>query len=365
MAAIEPAELDERLGSDGPLVLDIRHEEEFADSHIPGSENVDVYDELKTGSEDAKDALADLPSDEEIVTVCALGGVSQTATEVLRDLGYEARTLVDGMAGWSRVHRHAPVDADLDGRLVQVARPGTGCLSHVLVSDGEAAVFDASQYAEIYGAVLDEHDAALIGVFDTHAHADHVSGGRFLAERYDVPYHLHEADSGALSEYAPLADGDEIAVGGRALGVVHTPGHTPGSVSLRVGDGLLSGDTLFIASVGRPDLEDDDEAAVREAARDLHASLERLRDLPADTLVLPGHFTDQTDRPLATTLGGLAADNDLFATRDREAFVDAVVAGLSDTPANYERIKRINRGQEAADGEAADLELGPNNCAAN
>jgi len=196
MAAISPTELDERLQSeDPPRVPDIRHADALEDWHIPGSENIPVYDALKNGSDEARDAFADLPKDEEIVTVCAVGGVSQTATEDLQDLGYEAATLVDGMAGWSRVHRHAAVDVDLDGTLDQVARPGKGCLSHVLVSEGDAVVFDPSQYAEEYDALLDEYGADLVGVFDTHAHADHVSRGRRLAEDHGVPYHLHPADA--------------------------------------------------------------------------------------------------------------------------------------------------------------------------
>ena len=119
-------ELSERLqtDSDPPLVVDIRNEDEFEDWHIPGSENVPVYDDLKDDLDAAKAALSDLPDDEEIVTVCAAGVMSETATEILREMGYEAKTLVDGMNGWSRVHRSAPVETDIGGTLVQVTRPG-------------------------------------------------------------------------------------------------------------------------------------------------------------------------------------------------------------------------------------------------
>jgi glyoxylase-like metal-dependent hydrolase (beta-lactamase superfamily II) len=162
-----------------------------------------------------------------------------------------------------------------------------------------------------------------------------------------------------------MTDGERIAVGDRDLEVLHTPGHTPGSVSLRVGDGLLSGDTLFIDSVGRPDLEGSTETDVREGARELFDSLDRLADLPDDTVTLPGHFSDEDARPLATTLGELAETNDLFGMDDRETFVETIVEGLSDEPANYNQIKAINWGQEPLTDDAADLELGPNNCAAN
>jgi len=98
---------------------------EFDDWHVPDSVNVDIYDELTDDPERRKTALEDLPDDREIVTVCGAGVVSQTASDVLREMGYDAVTLTDGMNGWSRVHgTRAPVPTDLDGTLVQVARPG-------------------------------------------------------------------------------------------------------------------------------------------------------------------------------------------------------------------------------------------------
>ncbi|SFC71141.1 Rhodanese-related sulfurtransferase [Halobiforma haloterrestris] len=184
MTEITPDRLADRLADedDGIFVLDIRPEEEYEAWHIPGSENIPIYDLLTEDPGAADPALSTLPRDAEIVTVCAAGVVSQKATDRLRTIGYDAKTLVDGMQGWSRLHRRTPVGIDIDGTLVQVARPGTGCLSHVLLSDGEAAVYDPSQYVSEYESIIDEYDADLVGVFDTHAHADHVSGGRRLRD---------------------------------------------------------------------------------------------------------------------------------------------------------------------------------------
>ena len=368
MTAIEPAELDERLGTgDEPLVLDVRHAESFEDWHVPGSENVDVYDELQNGVEDAKDALQGLPEDEEIVTVCAAGVVSRTATDVLSDLGYEARTLVDGMAGWSRVHRHAPVDADVDGTLVQVARPGKGCLSHVLVSGGEAAVFDPSQYVGSYERVMDGYDADLVGVFDSHAHADHVSGGRRLADRHDVPYYLHPADAIDV-DARPIEDGDEFAVGDVDVEVVHTPGHSPGGVTFDVaGEALLTGDTLFHRSVGRVELGVEaglEDANVEDNAETLYESLQRLLDRDGDPLVLPAHDPGVPDPPVTARLSEVVERNSDLG-RDREAFVEALSSDVPDHPENFQRVKGVNVGlEDVPDDELADLESGPNRCAA-
>jgi glyoxylase-like metal-dependent hydrolase (beta-lactamase superfamily II) len=369
MSEITPDALGDRLRGDGDdtLVLDIRHEADYEDWHVPDSVNVDVYDELTEDPDAAKDELDDVPEDPEIVTVCAAGVVSQTATEVLQELGYDAATLTDGMDGWSRVHWHAPVPVDLAGTLVQVARPGKGCLSHVLLSDGEAAVFDPSHYVEEYEAILDDHGAELVAVLDSHAHADHVSGGPDLAAWHDVPYHLHQKDALA-TDATPIEDGDTLTVGSVDIEVVHTPGHSEGSVSFDVaGEALLTGDTLFHDSVGRVELgveaglEDSD---VEGNAATLYESLQRLRERPSDALVLPAHDPGSPDPPVTATLDELADRNDDLG-RDREEFVATLASDVPDHPPNFERVKRVNVGQESVPAdEVPELELGPNNCAA-
>ena len=369
MEKLPPDELGEQLqrGEEAPLVLDIRHEDDFEEWHIPGSHNIDVYDELTDGPERAQDDLSELPRDRRVVTVCAAGVVSQTATDVLRGLGYDAVTLTDGMHGWSRVHRHAAVPTDIDGTLVQVARPGKGCLSHVLVSDGDAAVFDPSHYLEEYEAILDDHDAELVGVFDTHAHADHVSGGAALSERYTVPYYLHPKDALAI-DATPIEDGETVPVGRLDVETIHTPGHSEGSVSFDVaGAALLTGDTLFHDSVGRVELgveagiEDSD---VEGNAAALYDSLQRLLDRPDDTVVLPAHDPGSPEPPVTATLGAVSGRNHSLS-RDREAFVAELASDVPDHPPNFERVKRTNVGRESVPAdELAGLELGPNNCAA-
>jgi glyoxylase-like metal-dependent hydrolase (beta-lactamase superfamily II) len=368
MAEISPETLGDRLqNGDDLLVVDIRHESEYDDWHIPESVNIDVYDELTDNPEASTDALGDLPEDKEIVTVCAAGIVADTATDVLEALEYDAKTLADGMNGWSRVHRRARVPADIDGTLVQIARPGKGCLSHALVSDGEAAVFDPSHYLEEYETILDEHDAELVGVFDTHAHADHVSGGAKLADRHGVPYYLHPKDALAI-DATPIEDGAAIGIGGLEIEVVHTPGHSEGSVSFDVGGRvLITGDTLFHESVGRVELgveagiEDSD---VEQNAATLYESLQRLLDRPADALVLPAHDPGSPEPPVTATLEEVIEQNEDLQ-RDRDDFVRELASDIPEHPPNFQRVKRTNVGQESVPAEElAELELGPNNCAA-
>ncbi|MFC4360525.1 MBL fold metallo-hydrolase [Halobium salinum] len=352
-----------------PFILDVRREEDFEEWQIPGSTNLPIYDELlENDYSTLEDNLDELPEDEEIVVVCIAGVTSGRAASFLREHGYDAESIDDGMNGWGRVHRQYDVEG-VEG-VVQVVRPGTGCVSYLVHDGDEAVVVDPTQYVDEYLNAADERGVEVVGVVDTHAHADHVSGARRLAGELDVPYYLHGEDSGELDRVTELADGDTIEVGDRGLEVRHTSGHTPGSVSIVYGDALLSGDTLFLRSVGRPDLEDSDEDAVREAASLLFDSLGGLLDLDDGTVVLPGHFSDEAVRPLATQLGELREEttNELLSyveEGDEEAFVGTIVESLADEPANYNEIKQINWGKQQPGDDVEELELGPNNCAAN
>lgn len=369
MTEIRPTTLYRQLDAAGPdpYVLDVRPPDAFEEWHIPGSHNIDVFDELEDDPDAAAAKLADVPEDRPIVTVCAAGVRSREATALLRRRGHEARTLVDGMNGWSRVHTHAVVDVDLPGTLVQVARPGKGCLSHVLVSDGLAAVFDPSHDGAAYEAILEEHRATLVGVFDTHAHADHVSGGPQLADRHEVPYHLHPADAAAV-DAAALDDGQRIDVGDVAVEVVHTPGHSPGGVTFDVaGEALLTGDTLFHESVGRVELGVEaglEETDVAANAETLYESLERLARIDGNPVVLPAHDPGAPEPPVTKRLASVLEENpDLH--RDRAAFIEILAEDLPDHPPNFERVKRINVGEEElADEDPTAIEVGPNRCAA-
>ena len=369
MSEISPEKLGERLqvDEDDLIVLDIRHKEEYDDWHIPDSVNVDVYDELTDNPDAAKDALANLSDEKEIVTVCAAGIVSQTATDMLEELGYDAETLMDGMSGWSRVHRHATVPVDFDGTLIQVTRPGKGCLSYVLIADKEAVVFDPSHYLEEYEAILDDYDAELVGVFDTHAHADHVSGAAELAERHGVLYYLHPKDAPAI-DAASVEDGQLVTVGSLDIEALHTPGHSEGSVSFDIdGAALITGDTLFHESVGRVELGVEagiEDSEVEQNAATLYESLQRLLDRSDDVVVLPAHDPSSPEPPVTVTLGEVRERNEDLG-RDREEFVRELASDIPDHPPNFERVKRTNVGKESVSAdELADLELGPNNCAA-
>lgn len=360
---IRPAEVAARRDDDDFFVLDVRNEEDAEEWPIEGSYNLPIYDELlEEDFSGLADHLDELPKDTEFAVVCVAGITSTRAATYLRERGYPARVMTDGMTGWGRVHR--VYDVDGIAGVTQLVRPGTGCLSYLVTDRDEALVIDPSYYTDEYRSLAADQSVEITGVVDTHAHADHISGGRPLADELDVPYYLPETDSGALDEYTPLVAGEALTVGDRVLDVRATPGHTPGSVSLRFDSALFTGDTVFVRSVGRPDLVESDEDAVRDAASALFESLGRIADVSDDTLILPGHLSDEDLRPVTTTLFGVASNNDLFGMSDKDAFVETIVENLSEPPANHQQIKRINRGKEPRTDDVTELELGPNNCAA-
>lgn len=367
MPSISPTKVAERThkGGENLFLLDIRHADEFQQWHIPDSENVDVYDELRDGPGKAKAAFEDIPSEKEIVTVCGAGIVSATATDVLRDMGYDAKTLEGGLRGWSRVHLAGQIPIDVPGKVFQVSRPGTGCLSYVLISQGEAAVIDPSQYVDEYERLMEAEDATLTSVLETHAHADHISGAEALSADHSTPHYLHPDDSGALEETTPVVDGEELGVGAISLRVVHTQGHTPGSVTYAIEEeALLTGDTLFPTSVGRPDLGGETDEDVRHRAGALFDSLQRLMDHPDDVLVAPAHDSGTPHPPTTATLSAVRDRNDHLGMT-RSAFIGSITNSIPEPPANHVRIKRVNTGRETIDdSEAQGLELGPNRCAA-
>jgi glyoxylase-like metal-dependent hydrolase (beta-lactamase superfamily II) len=257
-------------------------------------------------------------------------------------------------------------------RLVQFDRIGKGALAYLLVSDGEALVIDPPRdFAPLLETVR-ASGARVVGVADTHVHADYISGAPALARATGATYWLHPADSsyaydgtpGRL-EYSPLADGGTLRVGRCELAVQHTPGHTEGSTSLLIGDALVfSGDFVFVESLGRPDLGE----RAGQWAEKLWQSLETAkRTWAAGALVLPAHYSSERerrpDRSIGAPFGELLRTNAALTIGDREEFL-AWAGRPSAFPESYRLIKAVNVGlREVSEREADELDLGRNECA--
>ena len=345
-------------------VLDVRTGEERAEWSIPGSVHFDAYEALKAGDERAMEDV-ELPDGEPIVTVCGAGKSSAVAAQQLRERGVEALSLEGGMKAWSLAWNTAEVEVpDTKVKILQVRRTGKGCLSYLIGSEGEAVVIDAAVDPEVYVDLAEEHGWKIARVLDTHVHADHLSRSRMLAERAGAELHMPE---GAPVSYpfSALGDGDEVRIGSARLEALRTPGHTMESTSyLLNGRALFTGDTLFLASVGRPDLEADPERA-REKARTLHRSLRRVLELYPETLVLPGHTSESVafdEKLIGAPLSEVRGNTSLLG-EDEETFVESTAGRVSPAPENHERIVELNRAGEKPEVEPTELEAGANRCA--
>jgi hydroxyacylglutathione hydrolase len=189
-------------------------------------------------------------------------------------------------------------------------------------------------------------------VIDTHVHADHYSGGRKLAGLVGAPYCLHESNRGNVRfEFLPLTDGQLLDVGNVKVRVLHTPGHTPDSVCLVVTDlrrgeapwFVVTGDTLFVGTVGRPDLQGREADMAAQLHETLHA---KLLPLPDEVEIFPGHQAGSvcgaglSGKP-SSTLGFEKRWNPLLA-KPRDEFVRLVVDAIPPRPADMDRIVAAN-----------------------
>ncbi len=231
----------------------------------------------------------------------------------------------------------------------QILDERCGCASYLIASrrSHEAAIIDPSIDTEQYEALLRERDFRLRYVIDTHVHADHISGARQLAAEHGAELCLHESAQVAYP-FRPLKDGEELKLGQLRLRVLHTPGHRPEQVSILIVNPprspepsmVLTGDSLLVGDVGRPDFGGGDAAAQFE-------SITRLLRLPDWVAVFPGHFEGPCGRGMcgrpSTTVGFERLYNPLLRL-ERGSFVSSLTSSVPPRPLNMSAIEATNRG---------------------
>ncbi|MCL7958962.1 MAG: MBL fold metallo-hydrolase [marine benthic group bacterium] len=378
---IGPLDLAVRLEAGDPIrVLDVRAPQRLAAGrvdpvpaerfhNIRGSEFVRLADPAAAIGLDPADPVA---------VVCGHGNDSRVIAALLEGRGYDAWSLRGGVTAWMRmvIPRELTPPRGFD-RLVQFDRIGKGALGYLLVAGAEALAIDPPRDWAPWPEAAAASGARIVGVADTHVHADYISGAPSLARDQGVPYYLHPADNvwpydetpGRL-KFEPLSDGAELAIGGRSVVAHHTPGHTEGSTTFIAGDSqsagvAFTGDFLFVDSIGRPDLAGKMEAWTG----DLWRSLVRARDeWHPRVRLLPAHYAGEgernADRTVDRAFGQARQTNATLGIETEDEFRGWVESHVSTPPEAYPHIKAINVGLAEVTPQQADiLEAGKNECA--
>ena len=225
----------------------------------------------------------------------------------------------------------------------------------MLVSGGEALVVDPGRDASVYPETAKKEGVTIKGVYLTHSHADFVAGHLELANATKCPIHVNAASK---AEYAhePLKEGSTIRIGKAIVKIIETPGHTPdGTCGIVSAAGqpdrplvILTGDTLFIGSVGRPDLLEGKMSAAQLASMGYDTWTQKLSKLPDDVVVLPAHGAGSLcgahlrDEP-SSTIGTERTSNPYLQQKSRSDYIAAVLEGLPEAPQYFGHNVAMNR----------------------
>jgi hydroxyacylglutathione hydrolase len=235
----------------------------------------------------------------------------------------------------------------------QVLHEDLGCASYVIADGEEAAVIDPKWDVEEYLELGHEHGFEVAHILETHNHADHVSGKGRLQKATGAAIHV-PAEAGVAFEHEPMADGDSVSVGDVRIAALATPGHRPEHTAYVVSDAarggdpwlVVTGDSLFVGDVARPDLAVEPE----EGAQELFGSLNRLLELDDFAEAWPGHIggslcggAGMSEKP-GTTIGFERRFNRLVGLEDRQDFVRELTGRLAPQPPNFKRIVELNKG---------------------
>jgi hydroxyacylglutathione hydrolase len=244
----------------------------------------------------------------------------------------------------------------------QITHDDLGCASYLVgdESAGVAAVVDPKFEIDEYLALARYFGVSIDHILETHNHADHVSGHGRLAAATGAAVHIHR-DASVGYDHDPLDDGSEVELGRVRIRAIHTPGHRPEHTAFALVDSergdqpwaVLTGDTLFVGDVARPDLAIDKEEGARGIFRSLHRSL---LSLPGETEVWPGHLGGSLcggpgmDMKISSTIAFERQHNDALAIEDEDRFVEQAIAKLGPQPPNFHAIVELNQGPLVREG---------------
>jgi glyoxylase-like metal-dependent hydrolase (beta-lactamase superfamily II)/rhodanese-related sulfurtransferase len=253
-------------------------------------------------------------------------------------------------------------------KVVQINLAVLSHYSYMVISDKECLIVDPGRDVDVYFEQAAKEGATIKGVYLTHSHADFVAGHMEVSKRANVPIYM-SAKSAAKFDHEPLAEGTTIEIGQAIARILETPGHTPdGTTALLYSKQdlatplvLLSGDTLFVDGVGRPDLLGEGMAASTLASMLFDSWYSKLALLPDAVQILPAHGAGSlcgahlSDEP-TSTIGVQRARNPYFTYKDRGEFIAKVLEGLSEAPQYFKHNAAMNHdGPELVDWQPATL----------
>jgi glyoxylase-like metal-dependent hydrolase (beta-lactamase superfamily II) len=356
------------------VLLDVRNSKDFQRFKIEGPYpiemlNISYFDFMEIEDE----CISQLPAkDTPIRIVCAKEGSAKFVAEILEKHGFsDVGYLGGGIKSWGNLLVPRLLNPGKDYELYQFIRPGKGSCSYGLIYQGEMILFDPSRNIDFYLGFAEEKDCRIVKTIETHLQADYIAGSRMIAEQTGAAFYANTNDfSGAKFDYISLGDGDEIGFGdgGPSVHVLFSPGHTPGSTMFVIDQSyIVSGDIIFIKSIGRPDLG----GKVEEWSDELYRTITKISSLEDSYILLPGHFIDWSEANdelnFTQSLGQVREKNKSIYSIDNEAdFLQFIQSNMREQPPEYAKIRLVNANLEMVDDEKAEiLDLGKNECAAS
>jgi glyoxylase-like metal-dependent hydrolase (beta-lactamase superfamily II)/rhodanese-related sulfurtransferase len=356
------------------LLLDVRVKEQFDNFKVEGpflGEMVNVpYVEFV---EHEEESVAQVPRADKVRIVCAKEGSAKYVGEILlnhgfKDVGY----LEGGIKNWGNMLAPKLVAADNGYKLFQFIRPGKASCSYGLIAGDEMVLFDPTRNVDFYNRFAEQHGVTITKTFETHLQADYISGSKQIASEGGALIFGHENDfKGAAFQYEKIADEAvyPFSKGGPEIKALHMPGHTPGSTSYLIDNRyLITGDTVFILSIGRPDLG----GKAEEWSKLLYNTLKnKIASLNDDLVILPGHYMDWSEanpnQIFSDTLGNIKSRNaDIYNISSQDAFIGFIEDNMRTQPEVYAEIRKVNAGLLEVDAEKQEImDLGKNECAAS
>ena len=356
------------------LLLDVRVNEEFDRFKVEGpflGDMVNVpYVEFV---EHEEESVAKVPTADKVRIVCAKEGSAKYVGEILVNHGFkDVRYLEGGIKNWGNMLAPRPVASNDDYQFFQFIRPGKASCSYGLIYQNEMVLFDPSRNVDFYQRFAENNAARIIRSFETHLQADYISGSKQIAAESDARILGHENDfKDAVFNYQKIVD-DQVysfSKGGPEIKALHMPGHTPGSTSYLIDNKyLITGETGFILSIGRPDLGGMAEEWSKLLYRTLKTKIAELED---DLVILPGHYMDWKEanpsQMFLDTLGNIKNTNsDIYSVSSEGEFVEFIRDNMRPQPEVYAEIRKVNAGLLEVDAEEQEImDLGKNECAAS